>query len=217
MHISTFVDSVGISAPAWVYFTLFLISFLDTLIAIGAFFPASFFVIAAGYFIFRGHLDIFLAFAAILVGGVLGDLLSYYFGHKGKSWLNSKPRLKRALFLHKGEEFFFKYGNKSIIFGRFLGILKSVIPFIAGLTKMNFKKFLYLNVLSGIIWTVVHLGIGYLLGKLFSYFYIPRHIKFLIIFLPFLLFLIFILFESRKSIAGMFKKKDKNSKLELIQ
>ena len=197
------------------FYVKFIISFLDTLIAIGAFFPASFFVVAAGYFIFSSNLDIALSFLAVLAGGVAGDLLSYYLGKRGETWINSHPRLKKILFLHKGEKFFYKYGNKSIIFGRFLGILKSVIPFIAGLTKMDFKKFLSLNIISGIIWTVIHLGVGYALGVIFSQFYVPRAVKFSVVFLPFILFLLFMIFESRKSIANLFRKKKqfKNSQV----
>lgn len=206
MHtVSTFAESIGTSAPVWVYFILFFISFLDTLIIIGAFFPASFFVITAGFFLFSSNLNLFLAILVVLVGGVIGDLLSYYLGIQGQGLFDNRPRLKKILYLHKGQEFFEKYGNKSIIFGRFLGVMKSVIPFIAGLSKMDLKKFIFLNIFSGVLWTIVHLGIGYILGKVFSYFYIPRDVKFMVAFLPFLFFFIWLLFEYRNKIFKISK------------
>ncbi len=147
-HFITIFDS---STLLFVYLVLFLISFLDTLIIIGAFFPASFFVMASGYFLAHTNLGFFLVFIVVLIGGLVGDLLSYFLGKKGGEIKIGKRKITHILYLHKGEDFFHKYGDKSIIFGRFLGVIKSVIPFIAGMSKMNLKKFFTLNLIAGII------------------------------------------------------------------
>lgn len=106
---------------------------------------------AAGYFLVHTNLGIFLVLIIVILGGLIGDLLSYYLGKKGSEIKIGKRKITHILYLHKGEEFFKKYGDKSIIFGRFLGVIKSVIPFIAGMSKMNLKKFFTLNLLAGII------------------------------------------------------------------
>lgn len=184
---------------------MFLISFLDTLIVIGAFFPASFFVMAAGYFALHTNLDFALVLLVVTFGGLVGDLLSYYIGKKGINITIRKKKLSDLFYIEKGKRFIDKYGDKSIILGRFLGVIKSVIPFIAGISKMPIKKFFTLNLIAGIIWSIIHLGIGYGLGKTFEYFYVPKSIEFMVVFLPFLIFFAWTLFEYRNKFFNIFK------------
>lgn len=191
----------------WVYIILFLVSFLDTLIVIGAFFPASFFIMAAGFFAAHTDLNIYLSSIFIILGGLIGDLLSYFFGRKGVNWFKGEKKLLKASYLDKGQEFFDKYGNKSIIIGRFLGIIKSIIPFIAGLVKMDLRKFIFLNTIAGFLWTIIHLGIGYILGKSFDIFYISKDMKYIILILPFILFFVWTLLEYRVKIFKYLKLK----------
>lgn len=184
----------------WMYITLFIISFFDTLIVVGAFFPASFFVIAAGFFSIHTGLDIWISIIVITLGGLIGDLLSYFIGLKGLNWFKGEKKLLKASYLDKGGAFFEKYGDKSIIIGRFLGIIKSIIPFVAGLYKMKFKKFLFLNIVAGLIWTIAHIVIGYILGRTLDVLNISKSVKLLIILIPFGLFFAWTLFEYRKKI-----------------
>lgn len=137
----------------------------------------------------------------------MGDMLSYFFGRKGTNWFKGEKKLLKISYIDKGQAFFHKYGDKGIIFGRFLGVIKSIIPFIAGLIKMDLKKFIFLNILSGIIWTAVHIGIGFFLGKSLDIFFISKKIKFIIVSIPFILFLFWTIFEFRIKI---FKYKGKN-------
>ncbi len=201
-HYTEFILNVN---PLISYSVLFLISFLDTLIIIGAFFPASFFVMMAGFFSFHSDINILLSGLFIIIGGLSGDLLSYFIGTKGINWFKNEKRILKASYLEKGERFFNKYGEKSIILGRFLGVVKSVIPFVAGLVKMNFKRFIFLNTIASVIWTIVHLGIGYILGKSLTVFYIPKDVKFAVLFLPFIFFFLWTIFEYKFNIFGLFK------------
>jgi len=200
------MEVIGTSASLWTYIILFIIAFLDTLIVIGAFFPASFFVMAAGFCAAHTDLNIWISSLFIISGGLIGDLLSYILGKKGVNWFKGEKKLLKASYLDKGQIFFHKYGDKSIIFGRFLGIIKSVIPFVAGLIKMDIKKFIFLNTIAGIIWTLVHIGIGFILGKSLDIFDIPRDIKLIVFSLPFILFFAWTVFEFRVKIFKYIKK-----------
>ncbi len=206
-----FLISIESSISIWTYILLFIISFFDTLIVVGAFFPASFFVLMAGFFAVHTGLNIWYSTIVIVLGGLVGDLLSYFFGKKGINWFKGEKRLLKASYLDKGQAFFEKYGDKSIIFGRFLGIIKSIIPFVAGLVKMNIKKFIFLNLIAGIIWTIVHLGVGYILGKSFNIFYISKDVKYTVILFPVILFIIWTLIEYRSKVFNFFKFKKKNN------
>ena len=205
--ITNLMGIIGGDNVFWTYLILFVVSFLDTLIVIGAFFPASIFVMAAGFFATHTNINIWLAFLIIVSGGLLGDLLSYFFGRKGTNWFKGEKKILKTFYIDKGQMFFNKYGDNGIIFGRFLGVIKSIIPFIAGVIKMDLKKFIFLNILSGIIWTIVHLGIGFFLGKSLDIFFVSKKLKFIIIFLPFILFLLLTIFEFRIKI---FKGKNEN-------
>lgn len=205
------VLGAGGNASTWTYITLFLVSFFDTLIVIGAFFPASLFVVAAGFFSVHTNLNIWASVAIVTFGGLVGDMISYFVGRKGTNWFKGEKKLLKASYLDKGKAFFLKYGDRSIIIGRFLGIIKSIIPFVAGLYRMRIKKFIFLNLVSGLVWTVVHIGIGYILGKTIEVFNVPRHIKFLIMLIPFVLFFLWTVFEYRKKIIKLFKFNKKNN------
>ncbi len=188
-----------------IIFTLFLISFLDTLIVVGIFFPASFFVMSAGFFV-TGIPKIILYFIIIVVGGLLGDLISFYLGKKGIDWVNKRKLLSKFLYIEKGKAFFEKHGNKGILFGRFLGVIKSIIPFVAGFLGMNLKKFIVLNIFANIIWTTINFGIGLILGKIFNTFYVPKSIEFVVVFLPFILFFGWFFIQYTPKIIRFLKK-----------
>ncbi len=208
-HINDFLEIVKGDNITTIYILLFIVSFFDTLIVIGAVFPASFFIMAAGFFAAHTDLNIYISGIFIILGGLIGDLLSYFLGKKGINWFKGEKKLLKASYLDKGQQFFDKYGDKSIILGRFLGIVKSVIPFIAGLVKMDIKKFIFLNTIAGFFWTVIHLGIGFIFGKSLSIFYIPKDIKYLILILPFILFIMWTIFEYRGKIFKFIKLKKK--------
>ena len=100
---------------------LFYNFIFDTLIVVGAFFPASFLLLLRDFFSIHTGLDIWISIIVITLGGLIGDLLSYFIGLKGLNWFKGEKKLLKASYLDKGEAFFFeKYGDKSIIIGRFL-------------------------------------------------------------------------------------------------
>lgn len=146
------------------YWFILLVSLLESLAFIGSFVPGAVIIIFMGLLSSQGYLDIgdLIWFAAI--GAILGDGISYYLGTKGAHFFKEENKFLKVSHLDKGERFFKKYGNKSIFFARFIGLLRPIIPFVAGLTGMNIRIFLFWNIISAFLWAASHLLVGYFFG-----------------------------------------------------
>ncbi len=147
------------------YWVVFLLAFLESLAFVGLLIPGSVAVIFAGFLASQGILDIgdLLWFAA--AGAILGDSLSFYLGRRGTVIFKPTNKIFKLAHLKKGEAFFRKHGGKSVFLGRFIGWIRPIIPFIAGVFKLDKKTFIVWNILSGILWAVAHLAIGYFFGQ----------------------------------------------------
>ncbi len=128
------------------YWLILLIALSESLAFIGSVIPGAVLVTLAGFLSAHGYLDIgdLIWFAAI--GAILGDSLSYWFGTKGTRFFKEENRLLKRAHLERGEGFFKKHGGKSVLLGRFVGPLRPIIPFIAGLSQMNKWQFLFWNI-----------------------------------------------------------------------
>lgn len=152
----------------WGYLLAFLLAFLESLAIVGGFIPGTTAIVLLGFMCARGYLNIYVLISVTILGAVLGDSASYWLGSKGTKLFKQENRFLKARHLDVGQKFFDRHGNKSIFFGRFIGIIRPMIPFAAGLSRMNYKAFLFWNVLSGIIWSVSHIYIGYFFGSAFK-------------------------------------------------
>lgn len=150
------------------YWVAFLAAFLESLAIVGTFIPGAIIVIIFGFLSAEGYFDIGDLIWFVALGAILGDVISYYLGTKGKMFFKNENKLLRLSHLETGEEFFKKHGNKSIFFGRFIGPLRAIVPFVAGLSKMNIKIFLFWNITSGVLWAIIHVLIGYFFGGTMS-------------------------------------------------
>ncbi|MBI4919864.1 LssY C-terminal domain-containing protein [Candidatus Azambacteria bacterium] len=146
------------------YLLILFISLAESFPFLGLIVPGAIIVGLFGFFSAQGYLDIgdLIWFSAI--GAILGDGISYYLGTKGTKLFRQENKILKLSHLEKGENFFRKHGNKSIFLGRFIGPLRSIIPFVAGLFRMDKKVFLFWNVASGILWAVSFLLLGYFFG-----------------------------------------------------
>ncbi|MDA1335048.1 MAG: LssY C-terminal domain-containing protein [bacterium] len=147
------------------YWLILLVSFIESLVFVGKFIPGGMFVIFAGFLSAHGYLDIgdLIWFAAI--GAILGDGVSYWLGSKGIKYFHEEKRVLKLTHLNRGQQYVRKYGGKSIFFGRFIGPLRPIVPFVAGLFGMDRKKFLLLNILSGFLWAIGYIFLGYFFGS----------------------------------------------------
>lgn len=146
------------------YWLVLLVALAESLAFVGSIVPGAVLVILAGFLSAQGYLELgdLIWFASI--GAILGDSFSYWLGTKGTTFFKEESRWLKRAHLEKGEQFFKKHGGKSVFLGRFIGLLRSIIPFIAGLSKMNKWQFLLWNVASGFLWATAHLLLGYFFG-----------------------------------------------------
>ncbi len=146
------------------YWLVLLFSFAESLAFVGVFIPGTVFIIVAGFFSSQGYLDLGDLILFATAGAIVGDGLSYWLGTKGTGLFRYENKLLKLEHLEKGESFFKKHGGKSVFLGRFLGPLRSVVPFIAGISKMKLPSFLLWNVTSGFLWAALYTMLGYFFG-----------------------------------------------------
>ena len=144
---------------------IFVIAFIEALVGIGLIMPGSVLTVFSGWLAFQGKAPITAVMAAAGFGAVLGDLLSYWLGARSgaRLWNWSFLKKRRSL-LRLTELFFFEHGGKSVFFGRFLGPIRGLVPFVAGASKMRPVAFSCYAIVSGILWGISYPGLGYLGG-----------------------------------------------------
>jgi len=147
------------------YLLIFLAAFLESIAFVGIALPGTVLIVLAGFLITKGYFDIGDAIWAASIGAILGDSLSYYLGSHAKKFFKKDSKIFHSKYLQQGEVFFHKHGGKSIFIGRFVGVIRPIIPFVAGLFKMRRSQFLLWNILSGIAWATSFLFLGYLFGQ----------------------------------------------------
>jgi membrane-associated protein len=157
------------SYQTWTYLILFLIIFAETGFVVTPFLPGDSMLFAVGALIAKGGtgLDIWLMFFLLTAAGILGNSLNYRLGmFFGIKVFKESNKILKLEYYNKSHLFFEKHGGKAIIFSRFLPIIRTVAPFVAGVAKMPFGKFTYFNVLGGIAWISTLLFAGYLMGQI---------------------------------------------------
>ena len=162
-HLIEFVHDYGI----WVYAILFLIIFVETGLVVMPLLPGDSLLFAAGAIAATGAMDPVLLSALLFVAAVLGDSLNYQIGHYiGPRAFNIKSRFIKRDHLLKTQAFFEKHGGKTIIFARFMPIIRTFAPFIAGVGSMQYSRFLMFNVVGGAAWILSFIWLGYFFGNL---------------------------------------------------
>jgi undecaprenyl-diphosphatase len=144
---------------------LLLIALFESLPMIGLALPGSTLVILAGFLAAHGKGTLLPLILATTLGALLGDLLSYWLGARfGSPLLKRKTFKKHRNLINRAELFFAAHGGKSIFFARFLGPIRGITPFIAGLARMPGKAFVRYALISAILWGIAYPGVGYLGG-----------------------------------------------------
>ena len=153
-----------------VYIILFLVIFIETGLVIMPFLPGDSLLFTAGLFARLGYLNLSYLLLLLFAAAVLGDNTNYWIGRKiGLRVLQMKFRGKKIIkeeYLSKTHTFFEKYGPKTIILARFVPIVRTFAPFVAGVAEMNYKKFLSFDILGGVIWIGSLTLAGYFLGEI---------------------------------------------------
>lgn len=153
----------------WTYLILFLIIFAETGFVVTPFLPGDSLLFAAGAIIANpeSNLNIFLMAAILIVAAILGDWLNYHIGkYVGPKAFSGKYKLLKKEYLDKTNTFYDKYGGKTIIYARFVPIIRTFAPFVAGIGTMKYSKFLSYNVIGAVVWIISFLFLGYFFGGL---------------------------------------------------
>ena len=149
---------------AWAYLAVFILTFVESFAFIGALIPGTPVIIFLGFIASKGHLNIGLLLVLATLGGILGDNVSYYLGTKGVRLFGAEKKILKLNHLERGKKFFARHGDKSIFFSRFIGPIRPVVPFLAGLADMNRKTFFFWNVVSSTAWSLFYVYMGYFFG-----------------------------------------------------
>ncbi len=168
VHLATFVAQYGI----WVYALLFAVIFVETGLVIWPFLPGDSLLFAAGAMAATGALDIFAVSVLLVSAAVLGDAVNYSIGryagpkvfsaHDYQGWLH---KMLNRDHLDKAHAFFEKHGGMAVVSGRFVPIVRTFVPFVAGAAAMTRPAFVFYNVTGAIIWVGVCAGAGYAFGN----------------------------------------------------
>ena len=164
-HIQPYLDYFSAN-PEWALIVIFLIAFGEALLIIGLFVPSTAVLVGAGMLVGSGHLGFWPVFWATAVGAISGDQVSYWAGRLFGDRLKTMwPLHKYPVLMARGEDFVRAHGGKSIALGRFVPGVKAVVPGIVGMLGMSQLYFLIVNVSSGLVWTIAHIGPGILIGQ----------------------------------------------------
>jgi membrane protein DedA with SNARE-associated domain len=144
---------------------VFLIAFFEALVGVGLIMPGSVLTVFSGWLAFQGKAPIEAVMASAACGALAGDLLSYWLGARFGIHLWGWQLLKnRQNLLRLAEIFFIEHGGKSVFFGRFLGPIRGLVPFVAGASQMRPLVFTLYSIISGILWGISYPGLGFLGG-----------------------------------------------------
>lgn len=170
IHIDTYLVAFVAAYGAWTYAVLFAIIFCETGLVVTPFLPGDSLLFAAGSIAAQPQSDIKiqLLFLLLALASILGNKLNYTIGRAigprvftaKDSWFFNKRHLEEA------HAFYEKHGGKTIIFARFLPIIRTFVPFVAGIATMSLRSFTFYNLVSGILWIGSLLGAGYFFGSL---------------------------------------------------
>ena len=168
-HLTTFVATHG----KIVYAALFGIIFAETGLVVMPFLPGDSLLFAAGAIAAKGGLNVYVTMLVLWAASVLGDAVNYSVGHyigprvfRPEGRTGRLERLLNPKHLERTHEFFEKYGGKAVVLARFVPIVRTFIPFVAGAGSMTYAKFAFYNVTGGALWVIVCVGAGYLFGNI---------------------------------------------------
>lgn len=167
LHIDVHLVEIVNNYQTWTYLILFLIIFAETGLVVTPFLPGDSLLFAAGAIIAKPETDlnIYLMCVLLIIAAILGDMVNYHIGkYVGPKAFSGKYKLLRKDYLEKTQGFYAKYGGKTIIYARFVPIIRTFAPFVAGIGTMNYSRFFSYNVIGGIIWILSFSFLGYFFG-----------------------------------------------------
>ena len=168
MHFDKYITVLTQNYGIWTYVLLFLIIFCETGLVVTPFLPGDSILFATGTLASLGSLNIFILFVIFYFAAVIGDTINYHIGKKIDSGIVECGDIKfiKKEDVKKAEEFYDKYGPITIVLARFIPIIRTFAPFVAGVGEMKYAKFIFYNMIGGGLWVTLCLALGYFLGNI---------------------------------------------------
>jgi membrane-associated protein len=167
LHMDKYLGQIIQEYGTWTYLILFIVIFMETGFVVTPFLPGDSLLFAAGTFAGMGYLNIGVLFALMAIAAIAGDTVNYWIGHKiGPRAFSGNVRYLKKEYMDRTHAFYEKHGGKTIIIARFIPIIRTFAPFVAGVGAMTYGRFISFNVIGGLAWVALFTLGGYFFGNL---------------------------------------------------
>ena len=172
LHVDRYLLELTQNYGVWIYAILFAIVFAETGLVVTPFLPGDSLLFATGALAATGALDVRVATVLVVVAAIAGDAVNYSIGRSAGARIihlaRTDPRWGRWInpaYVERAHQFFERHGGKAIVLGRFMPIVRTFVPFVAGVAEMSYPAFAFYNVTGGVVWVGICIGAGYLFGN----------------------------------------------------
>ena len=168
LHLDKYIGVVLTNYHEYFYILFFLVIFCETGLVVTPFLPGDSLLFVAGAFAGTGQLDLGLLALILVIAAFLGDNANFFLGKfiGQKLFSNSKSKIFRKDILDKTHEFYERHGSKAIVIARFIPLVRTFAPFVAGVGQMTYRKFVSFSLLASVLWVIIFLVGGYLFGNI---------------------------------------------------
>jgi membrane-associated protein len=167
LHMDVHLNEIISNYGAWTYGILSGVIFMETGFVVTPFLPGDSLLFAAGTFAALGSLNPYLLFGLLTTAAILGDTVNYHIGqYIGERAFSGEIKFLKQEYLEKTQDFYEKHGGKAIILARFVPIIRTFAPFVAGVGTMKYRRFITYNVVGGVVWVAIFIFLGYFFGNI---------------------------------------------------
>jgi membrane-associated protein len=179
LHVDVYLNDIIARYGTWTLALLFLIIFLETGFVVTPFLPGDSLIFAAATFAARGALNPWVMLVLLAIAAIVGDTVNYWIGHRvgAKAYTGEVKWIKQE-YMKRTHEFFAKHGGRTIFLARFVPIIRTFAPFVAGVSQMPYGFFVRWNIIGGITWVTIFTLLGYFFGNIP---FVEQHFELIII------------------------------------